>query len=116
MVLLLLGAVAYMLAGFFLGHLYRDAVGEIQSELDAAARSHLQELARTGKPPAGQERGVAFGYYRKGRRIAGDPRTPAVWPRWAAQGLRPERRLDREAASHFFAQPDDSPSLGTAAV
>lgn len=116
MVLLLLGVISYMLSGFFLGHLYRDAIAELQNGLDSAARSHLHEMVRTGKPPVIREPGIAFGYYHNGRRIAGDPRTPSSWPRWADQSLRPERRLDREAAAHFFAQPDGSPSLGAAAV
>ncbi len=116
MVLLLLGFIAYVLAGFFLGHLYRDTVAELQAELDAAARSHVQTLVRTGKPPTVREPGIAFGYYHSGRRIAGDPRTPAAWPSWAGQGKPPERRLDREEAARFFAQSNGSPSLGTAAI
>ena len=116
LVLLLLGFIAYVLAGFFLGHLYRDTVAELQAELDAAARSHVELLARTDKAPTAREPGIAFGYYRNGQRIAGHPRTPTAWPSWADQGKQLERRLDREEAARFFAQSDGSPSLGTAAV
>ena len=37
MVALLVGLTAYLLAGFFLGHLYRDALGSLQQDLDRAA-------------------------------------------------------------------------------
>lgn len=116
MVLLLLGVSAYILAGFFLGHLYRDAVTELQSEIDAAARSHARVLASTGQTPGKEswEPGLVFGYYRDGRRFAGDPRTPPVWPRWASAPP-PRRRFDRETAPRFFARSDGSPTLAAAA-
>jgi serine phosphatase RsbU (regulator of sigma subunit) len=87
--LLLLSAVlAYMLSGFFLGHLYRDAVQSVQLELDSQARSRLDAFAATRSPgspgPSGSpgDSTVVFGYYRNGRRIGGDRRTPAAWPTW----------------------------------
>ena len=81
--LLLLSAVlAYMLSGFFLGHLYRDAVQSVQLELDSQARARLDAFAATRSPGPPGKSTVVFGYYRNGRRVGGDRRTPAAWPAW----------------------------------
>src|SRR4029077_5678929 len=77
MVLLLLGLGAYLLSGFFLGHLYRDAVEEVQRDLDGRPRLEAQEFARTGRVPQAVGTEVAFGYYRDGRRGGGGARPPA---------------------------------------
>jgi len=82
LLLLLLGLLGYLLSGFFLGHLYRDAVQSVQMELDARARSRLDAFTTTRTPPSAGDTTVVFGYYRNGRRVAGDPRTPAAWPAW----------------------------------
>jgi serine phosphatase RsbU (regulator of sigma subunit) len=91
LVVLLLGVIGYILAGYFLGHLYRDSLTELQGELQAMAHERAAEYDRTGRLSDG-EPGVAFGYYRRGRRVAGDDRTPKTWPAWmetplVAQGL-----------------------------
>jgi serine phosphatase RsbU (regulator of sigma subunit) len=115
MVLLLLGIVGYILSGFFLGHLYRDAALGLQAEMEATAEAHAQILARTGQPPANGRPDLAIGYYREGRRISGHPGTPAAWPRWAdAQGS-PEGTADREAPPRFFARGKQPPTLAAAA-
>jgi serine phosphatase RsbU (regulator of sigma subunit) len=82
LVLLLLGVVSYILSGFFLGHLYRDTLDDLQTGLQTLARERADAYARTGRLPANGEPGVAFGYYRHGKRVAGDPRTPKTWPTW----------------------------------
>lgn len=69
-----------LLAGFFLGHLYRNAVFEVRAELDATAAAGLERLALGS--PEGSADGVALGYYREGRRVAGDPHAPAAFPAW----------------------------------
>lgn len=119
LVLLLLGVVAYILAGFFLGHLYRDVVDEMQHDLQAAARSQVQVLERGGKPSTGDPT-RAFAWYLTsgdGRRIGGDPRLPARWPDWAKAGAEAENALgDREASQRFFAGPDGAPTLVAAAT
>lgn len=84
-VLLLLGVGSYILSGFFLGHLYRDAAAELQSDLDRAAESQL-DVVTAGAPPAARRPDVSFAFYRDGRRIGGDPEAPAQWPPWAAAG------------------------------
>ncbi len=87
MVTLLLAVVAYILAGFFLGQLYRGSLDDLQTELRLLARERAAVHARTAGPAAGPALpssvpGVVFGYYRNGRRVSGDVRTPAVWPAW----------------------------------
>jgi serine phosphatase RsbU (regulator of sigma subunit) len=96
LVLLLLGVIGYILSGFFLGHLYRDALQDLQSGLRNLASDRAASYARTGKPPAGGEPGVRFGYYRLGRRVAGDPLTPKTWPVWM------ETPRGSTATIHFF--------------
>ncbi|HEY9420063.1 MAG TPA: SpoIIE family protein phosphatase [Thermoanaerobaculia bacterium] len=85
--LLLLAVSTYLLAGFFLGHLYRDSVQSVQTELNAMARTRLETFAASGPPLAAENPEVAFAYYRNGKRIAGDRRLPEAWPAW----LEPKR-------------------------
>lgn len=82
LVALLLTVVGFLLSGFFLGHLARDAVRDVHLELSTVAREHLVAFERTGRvgPPGRDE--VALGYYRGDRRVGGDPRLPEAWPRW----------------------------------
>jgi HAMP domain-containing protein len=90
MVLLLLAVVAYLLACFFIGHVYRDALGSLDAEVEAATRERAAHFLMSGRVPdarvaAGVMPGMVFAYYRNGERTAGDPRAPAHWPAWAAQ-------------------------------
>ncbi|HXO43172.1 MAG TPA: SpoIIE family protein phosphatase [Thermoanaerobaculia bacterium] len=90
MVLLLLAVVAYLLACFFIGHVYRDALGSLDAEVVAATRERAAHYLVSGKVPdprvaGGAMPGMVFAYYRNGERIAGDPRAPAHWPAWASQ-------------------------------
>jgi len=78
MVALLILLNAYLLAGYFLGHLFRDADESIRADLQAAADLQLAHFAST-TPQSGQ---ILFGYYRNGVRIAGDERLPESWPGW----------------------------------
>jgi serine phosphatase RsbU (regulator of sigma subunit) len=114
--LLLLGIVlVYMLSGFYMGHLYRDAVQSLQTELNSTAEARL-DLLSGGRPPrqaGGTE--VALGYYRDGKRIAGDVRTPAVWPAWTEKRPPQERGVAWEELPHFVAQADGRPTLAAVA-
>ncbi|HEY8022109.1 MAG TPA: SpoIIE family protein phosphatase [Thermoanaerobaculia bacterium] len=85
MALLLLVVGAYFLAGFFMGHLYRDATRTFALEIESLAAERARSFAVTGKPVAGESAGLAVGYYRDGRRVAGDPRAPAAWPAHLAE-------------------------------
>lgn len=82
MLALLLLVGGYLLAGFFLGHLYRDATLGVQARLSAAAAAGLERLA-DGERPAAPD-GAALAWYRHGHRIAGDPRAPDRFPVWLA--------------------------------
>jgi serine phosphatase RsbU (regulator of sigma subunit) len=116
LVLLLLGVVAYILSGFFLGHLYRDALDEAQRDLQTAARLQLPQLDRAQPAPLGTEPGIVFAWYQNGRKVAGDPRLPARWPAWAAaRALAGDAHQDREDPQRFFAGPDSLPTLVAAA-
>ena len=90
MVLLLLAVVAYLLACFFIGHVYRDALSSLDAEVAAATRERAAHYLLSGKVPdarvaAGSMPGMVYAYYRNGERAAGDPRAPARWPDWASQ-------------------------------
>src|SRR5579864_8650342 len=90
MVLLLLAVVAYLLACFFIGHVYRDALGSLDAEVAAATRERAAYFLMSGKVPdarvaAGAMPEMVYAYYRNGERVAGDPRAPAHWPEWASQ-------------------------------
>jgi serine phosphatase RsbU (regulator of sigma subunit) len=115
LLLLVLAMLGYLLSGFFLGHLYRDAVQSVQRELDAAAHGHLEAFL-AGAPPRGAPGGdTAFGYYRKGRRLAGDPRLPAVWPAWLEPAGPPAQEAAGAQAPRFVAVPGGRPTLAAAA-
>ncbi|MDP9121610.1 MAG: hypothetical protein M3O15_09640, partial [Acidobacteriota bacterium] len=71
MLLLLLGVGLYLLSGFFLGHLYRDAIRGLHQEVEEATRDRADAFARAGKLAAAAGANparLAFGYYRNGRR------------------------------------------------
>lgn len=99
MVLVLLGLGLYLQAGFFLSHLYRDAVRSLEAELSYVARTALNADrdpapirqppdARGPGSPAGADghftppQGVALAFYQDGKLVAGDPGAPATWPEW----------------------------------
>ncbi len=116
--LLLMAVLGYLLSGFFLGHLYRDAVGSLQSELEVLARGRAEAFAVTGEPRKAGAPGVAFGYYQDGKRVSGDPRTPARWPTWTEREEPPERdgQEAREEMTRFVARPDGVPTLAAFAA
>lgn len=93
MALLLLAVASYLLAGYTLGYLYRDAARALQSELGILAAARAREVVRAGRPPREVEPPAAFAYYRDGRKVAGDERLPAAWPGWLEKAtLDPDRR------------------------
>ncbi|MGB6361278.1 MAG: SpoIIE family protein phosphatase [Thermoanaerobaculia bacterium] len=109
MVLLLLFLNAYLLAGYFLGHRYRDAVHEIHQELSQAASSRLAATEHeTWDSQRHQER-FLFAYYRNGRRVSGDKRLPRHWPTWLTE-------TEGEEPFTFVALSDGSPTLAAAAT
>jgi HAMP domain-containing protein len=111
LLLLLMGVLGYLLSGFFLGHLYRDAVQSVQMELDARVRYRLDAFATARTPPVAGDTTVAFGYYRNGRRVAGDPRTPAVWPAWTDSFITLTRGPRWGVEPHFVTTTGSPPTL-----
>lgn len=110
---LILSLAVYVAAGIFLGHVYRDAVGELQKTADRAAANALSAWREDAATPADAGDGLAVAYYREGRRVAGSPRAPDAWPAWLLQ-----RHRDDPAdivQSPFVALRDGKPALvGTA--
>jgi serine phosphatase RsbU (regulator of sigma subunit) len=116
LVLLLLGVGAYILAGFFLGHLYRDAVLSLQTDLAQAAEAQLDTLDGKGGPAARPAdvsfADVSFAYYRDGRRTGGDPQAPAQWPAWASAS----GGAGTPAEPRFLARSRGTPTLAATAI
>ncbi|HYN20554.1 MAG TPA: SpoIIE family protein phosphatase, partial [Thermoanaerobaculia bacterium] len=105
LVLLLLTVLVYILAGYYMGHLYRETVQDLQTEISVMARERAAAFERTGRAPPGSELGAAFAYYRNGRRVAGDARLPRSWPRWLA----------RDPAAVHFVKWQEGATLAAAA-
>ncbi len=89
---------AYLLAGYFMGHLYRDANQQLRYEMTAAATTELSTPA-----PHKDDRFV-FARYVDGRRVSGDDRLPHDWPDWLDQTETGEN-------VSFVALRDGTPSL-----
>jgi HAMP domain-containing protein len=106
---------AYLLGGFLLGHLYRDAIDDLRDELEAAAETRLHELAPG--PDRDASVGVLrFAAYRLGRRVEGGPDAPAAWPAWlaGAQASRDDP-AGEERQRPFVALADGSLSVAAVA-
>lgn len=123
MVLLVLAVVAYLLASFFIGHLYRDALHELDAEVGALTRERAALYLRNGQPPeippAAALPGMVFAYYRNGERTAGDRRAPAHWPAWAGRLATAQAAATGAAAApslpSFFSGSIGCPTLAAAA-
>jgi serine phosphatase RsbU (regulator of sigma subunit) len=108
-VLLLLGVGSYILAGFFLGHLYRDAATDLQADLGRDAEEQLDASQAAGS--SARPADVSFAFYRNGRKTGGAAEAPAQWPAWAGKaGDTASPRQPR-----YFARPDGTPTLLAAA-
>ncbi len=91
---------SYLLGGFLLGHLYRDALDDLDDELEVAATTRLEDrTTRHGSLPD-LESDLRFVDYLDGRRTSADPEAPAAWPTWLEQlqtdPAGPGRGLDRQ--------------------
>lgn len=111
LLLLLLAVLVYILSGFYMGHLYRDAIQSLQLELSSMAETRLDLLAGERPPRQAEKEEIVFGYYRGGKRIAGDRRTSAAWPAWTEKRRPAERGLAWEEVPHFVARADGRPTL-----
>lgn len=115
MVALLALGVGYVLATFFLGHLYRDAASAFQSRLVKQAEEQLEVFATRGRPGVAEAGGFAFDYYRLGERVGGAGVAPGRWPEWLTEG--PEAvggRPEEGGVAHYVVAGDGSPTLAVA--
>ena len=113
LVALLLAALAYLLCGFLLGHLYHDALTSLRGDLARAAESRWTAVDE-GAPLGGPDDDVAFALYRRGQRVAGDPRLPEEWPWWVAAASGEDAAAAEPAAADPPAGDDPPASSGGA--
>ena len=81
MVCFLIAVGAYLVAGFFLGHLFREAVNAVHRDVSIAAEISLGD-GELHDPSSTAVSDIAIAYYRDGRWTSGDPRSPREWPQW----------------------------------
>lgn len=108
---ILLLVVTFLVSGFFLGHLYRDALHDLEVEIQAeaahAAARDLSELVKGGDGEDGPDP-VAYAVYRAGRRVAGSQAAPETWPAWLAE-------QEDDTTPAYVVLPDGSMTLAAAA-
>ncbi|MGH9381864.1 MAG: PP2C family protein-serine/threonine phosphatase [Thermoanaerobaculia bacterium] len=114
----LLFLVAYVAAGIFLGHVYRDAVRGLQETADRSAAVALGRWRAEGSTPSTLQTGLAVAYYRDGHRVAGTLEAPERWPGWLQRQREtsPGSEAGRNdatdiAESPFMALPDGEPAV-----
>ncbi|MEO8277269.1 MAG: SpoIIE family protein phosphatase [Thermoanaerobaculia bacterium] len=73
---------AYLFGGFLLGHLYRDALDDLDDELTAASHTRLSDVLHERPGLSDRVEKLAFAEYRKGKRFSGDAEAPELWPTW----------------------------------
>ncbi len=110
--LVLVVVTAYLLSGFFLGHLFRDAAISLHQEIDASSAFFIEPLSMESvfdpaTLPMATGRGIALAYYRNGRRVAGDPRAPDAFPEWL---------VEDSALPPLVALADGAPTLASASL
>lgn len=104
MLALLVGLTGYLLAGYFMTTLHRQAAISLQAELDEAAAAALDAWPQPPSPPPG----MAIALYRGGRWVGGDARAPRTWPAWLAE---PSGEEGAEAAERYWALGDGAPTM-----
>jgi len=73
---------AYLLSGFFLGQLFRVAIGTLHEELRIAAVNTLATFEDGTRIADRTSTPLVYAFYRDGVRVAGDGRAPRAWPGW----------------------------------
>ncbi len=115
--LVLVMVVAYLLSGFFLGHLYRDAAIGLHEELGAVSAFLIQPLEMGLLDPSALPTtvgGAALAYYQGDVRVAGDPRAPAPFPAWLETDVEFDRQRRRSRVPQLVVLPDGSATLAAA--
>lgn len=112
MVLLVALLATYLLAGFFLGHLYRDSIASLEQQLSSSAAAELAHFSAGRTASEDKEGSVVFGYYLNGRKVSGDPRTPDRFPSWLIpEGAGVGGSLTQ---TEYVALPNGQPTLAMA--
>ncbi len=82
LLLILVLVASYIAAGFFLGHIYRDATAAVANDLRFAAHRHMEQIMRRSIEPIEHPIDIVFAYYRDGVKLAGARQAPAEWQSW----------------------------------
>ncbi len=114
MVALLAVGTAYVLSTFFLGHLYRDALADLQHAQTEVADSMLDTFAAHQKPGASSAEGFAFDYYRQGKWVGGAGLAPAAWPVWLTAAPAAESGSGAAEVVHYVRRGERAPTLAVA--
>ena len=115
--LVLVIVAAYLLSGFFLGHLYRDASIGLHEELEAVSGFLIQPLEMGLLDPSGlpaELGGAALAYYRNDIRAGGDPRAPEDFPAWLEADEEFDGQRRRSRVPPLVVLPDGSATLAAA--
>ncbi|MCY3972425.1 MAG: SpoIIE family protein phosphatase [Acidobacteria bacterium] len=115
--LVLVIVAAYLLSGFFLGHLYRDAAIGLQEELEAVSAFLIQPLEMGLLDPSGlpsELGGAALAYYQDDVRAGGDPRAPDGFPAWLEADDEFDGQRRRSRVPPLVVLPDGSSTLAAA--
>ncbi len=115
--LVLVIVTAYLLSGFFLGHLYRDAAISLHEELEAVSEFLIQPLEMGLLDPSGLPTtvgGAALAYYQDGLRVAGDRRAPAPFPAWLETDDEFEGQRRRSRVPQLVVLSDGAATLAAA--
>ncbi|MDE2851745.1 MAG: SpoIIE family protein phosphatase [Acidobacteriota bacterium] len=112
--LVLVVVAAYLLSGFFLGHLYRDAAIGLHEELEAVSGFLLQPLEMGLLDPSAlpaAQGGAALAYYQGDLRVGGDSRAPASFPAWLETDRATDGQRRRSRVPPLVVLPDGSATL-----
>ncbi|MEE2775904.1 MAG: SpoIIE family protein phosphatase [Acidobacteriota bacterium] len=112
----LIAVAAYLVAGLFLGHLFREATNLVYSEVATVVETRLYDPDPKSLAEIPQATAVAIAVYEDGRRVAGDERAPELWPAWLeVAGIEAESEIGRrDRQPPLVVLPDHSVSLAVA--
>ncbi|MBP7588815.1 MAG: SpoIIE family protein phosphatase, partial [Thermoanaerobaculia bacterium] len=89
------------------GHLYRDALDDLDDELAAAADTRVADLLHRRTELPDRVGDLAFAEYRSGRKVSGDAEAPLAWPDWLeTASARPVGKAPAEERQPFVALAD----------
>jgi serine phosphatase RsbU (regulator of sigma subunit) len=107
---------AYMLLGFFIGHLHRVHVHDLERVLGVRVQQQLARLVQSGQSGPVEEGGLALAYYVDGTRIGGAPELPTSWPTWLTEPPAATELSSALDTARWVIGTDGTPTLAMAAV